>query len=126
MDPATADKHWKWLSHTIRSTKWSLVKRLRHSRPGDGSRPAEDFCRCYWYPLYSFLRHTGYSPEDEQDHVQSFLVRLLNEDMLATAEPDRGRLRNYLITLLTRHVAARRQHAGAKKRGGGAQHVPLE
>ncbi len=126
MDSANVETHWKWLRRTMRSTKWSLVRRLRRPLPEDGGRPAEDFCQCYWYPLYSFLRHTGYSPEDAQDHVQSFLVRVLNENLLAAANPERGRLRNYLITLLTRHVAVRRQHAGAKKRGGGAVHLPLE
>ena len=58
--------------------------------------------------------------------MQSFLASLLENDLLATADPARGRLRNYLITLLTRHIAHRREHAGAMKRGGGALHVPLD
>lgn len=126
MDPSATEKSWAWLGRTLRSTKWSLVRRLRRSAPGDGGRPAEEFCRCYWYPLYAFLRHAGYSQADAQDHVQSFLVRLLKQNLLASAEPERGRLRNFLITLLTRHIAARKERGHAQKRGGGALHVPLE
>lgn len=119
-------KDWNWLNRTLRSTRWSLVRKMRLGQHRRDPAPAEEFCRCYWYPLYSFLRHAGHSPEDAQDHVQSFLVRLFNEDLLAAAEPERGRLRNYLITLLTRHVSARKERDGAKKRGGGVAHTSLD
>jgi DNA-directed RNA polymerase specialized sigma24 family protein len=114
-----------WLQRFLRPTRWSLVNRVR--RPAQSDRVAADeFCRCYWYPLYAFLRRAGYSHVDAQDHVQSFLVHLLEENLLAAADPEKGRLRNFLTTLLTRHVAARRQRDGAQKRGGNTLHVPLE
>lgn len=106
-------------------SRWSLVNSLRE--PGQGrKRQADEFCRHYWYPLYSWLRASGYGPEDAQDHVQSFLTTLIEDGLLATADPSRGRLRNFLITLLRRHVAARRLRSEAKRRGGGALHVPLD
>ena len=56
---------------------------------------------------------------DAEDYVQSFLTNLLRDELLAGADPEKGRLRNYLITLLNRHVAARRERDGAKS-GVGA------
>jgi RNA polymerase sigma-70 factor (ECF subfamily) len=113
-----------WLQRLLRSTQWSLVRRA--SRPAPDHAAADEFCRCYWFPLYSFLRSSGYPHADAQDHVQSFLVHLLEENLLAAADPEKGRLRNFLTTLLTRHVAARRQRDGAQKRGGNTLHVPIE
>ena len=38
-----------------------------------GSKEAfAELCRLYWYPLYGFIRHRGYSPEDAQDLTQEF------------------------------------------------------
>ncbi len=120
------ETNWPWLGRTLEPTRWSLIKRVIRAAPAVDNRAADEFCRCYWYPLYAFLRHSGYPPGDAQDHVQSFLVRMLNDNLLALADPKKGRLRNFLITLLNRHVSARREREGAKKRGGRALHVPLE
>ena len=109
---------------TFPQTDWTTLRRLR-----PGSQPTaalDDFCRAYWYPLFAFLRHKGYAHEEAQDHIQSFFVTLLNGDRLALADPARGRLRNYLMTLVARHAASRRAHAAARKRGGGVCHVPFD
>lgn len=121
-----ANGEWPWLNKQLRTTRWSLVARLRHSAPGSPEKAAEDFCQCYWYPLYSFLRRSSYPESDAQDHVQSFLTRVLETDLLASADPAKGRLRNFLITLLNRHIADRRRHDHAQKRGGGIPNLPLE
>jgi DNA-directed RNA polymerase specialized sigma24 family protein len=126
MESTATDREWNWLNRAIRSTRWTLVRLAGRALPGDQARAADEFCRHYWYPLYAFLRHSGYSQADSQDHVQSFLVHVLDSGVLARADPEKGRLRNFLITLLTRHVSARRDFREAKKRGGGAVHVPLD
>jgi RNA polymerase sigma-70 factor (ECF subfamily) len=117
---------WNWLRRALQRTRLSLVQRIRFTKNQSGRSDANEFCRCYWYPLYSYLRHRGYGPEEAQDHVQTFLVSLLNDNLLATFDPSKGRLRNFLITLLMRHVARDRVRRTAKKRGGEARHVPLD
>lgn len=126
METIPVPRSRNWLLRILGQTRWSLVAKLRREGDSTKQRHADDFCRCYWYPLYSFLRSSGYSAEDAQDHVQSFLVALFRDDLLATADPAKGRLRNFLITLLTRHVAGCLEHSHAQKRGGGAPHVPLD
>jgi DNA-directed RNA polymerase specialized sigma24 family protein len=114
---------WQWLKRTLHTTRWSVVQRSAADKSG---ADAEEFCRCYWFPLYSFLRQSGYSQADSEDHVQSFLTTLMAGDSLAKADPARGKMRNYLLTLLTRHVADRRERDYTQKRGGRVQHLPLE
>ena len=93
---------------------------------GAGRLAADELCRAYWYPLYSFLRSSGYPEADAQDYVQTFLIRLLEEDWLDEADPSRGRLWNFLLKLLSRHIAARKVRDSAKKRGGGTVTVPID
>lgn len=114
------------LQRQVTPTRWSLVRRVQTPGLNDTTRASDEFCRCYWYPLYSFLRHCGYPHADSQDHVQTFLIRLLREDLLAIADVRRGRLWNLLITLLRRHVSARTARDRAQKRGGKVTHLPLD
>ena len=114
-----------WLSRAIQLTRWSLVRRA--GSKADGTAPdMEAFCRAYWYPLYSFLRHKRYSHEEAQDHVQSFLAGLTSGDLLAQADPERGRLRNFLMTLLERHAISQERLRLAQKRGGRIPHQSFD
>jgi DNA-directed RNA polymerase specialized sigma24 family protein len=108
------------------STRWSLVRRVT-SVPGNRENPsAAEWCRLYWHPLYAFLRSRGHGAAECEDYVQSFLIRVLNEDLLKNAEAGLGRFRSFLTTLLLRHVAADRRRASALKRGGGTEMIPLD
>ena len=56
-----------------------------------------ELCRAYWYPLYAFVRNRGYTPTDAEDLTQGFFARLIETRGFASAEPDRGRFRSYLL-----------------------------
>lgn len=122
-----ASRHWQWLQRTLADTRWTLIQRLRHQGAQVPERRSMDeFCRAYWYPLFAFLRHKGYSHEEAQDHVQSFFAHLAESAILDRADPARGKLRNYLMTLVERHAASRHSRAHAMKRGGSLLHVPFD
>lgn len=127
MNSATIERNWNWLGRRFRPTRWTMIRRLR-AVPANlpSSAPADEFCRCYWYPLYGFLRQKGFSAPDAQDHVQSFFSQLLTKNLLLKADPERGQLRTYLITLLLHHTTKRRKYDAAQKRGGLYEHVPLD
>ena len=57
--------------------------------------------------------------------MQSFLARLVDGDLLARADPERGRLRTFLRTAFHNHLVNLHEHAGAVKRGGGQRGVDL-
>ncbi|PYL82123.1 MAG: RNA polymerase subunit sigma-24, partial [Verrucomicrobia bacterium] len=45
-----------------------MVLRARETESAESAREAlSGFCEAYWPPLYSFLRHRGYSSADAQD-----------------------------------------------------------
>jgi RNA polymerase sigma-70 factor (ECF subfamily) len=77
-------------------------------------------------PLYSYVRHRGYSPDDAQDLTQEFFARLLEKHWLLAADPEKGRFRTFLLVALKRFMAKEWQRARAQKRGGALTHVPLD
>lgn len=70
--------------------------------------------------MYAFVRNRGYSPEDSQDLVQQFLVKIIENNVLEGVQQERGRFRSFIRTALARFLKDERQKAAAQKRGGGA------
>ena len=50
-----------------------------------------EICRAYWFPLYSFARRRGWSPEDAEDATQAFFLSILENSFLAGADGQLGR-----------------------------------
>jgi RNA polymerase sigma factor (sigma-70 family) len=108
------------------TTHWSLVLRARDSA-GPGAEDAlEDLCRGYWYPLYAFIRRSGYGVHDAQDLVQGFLTQFLERRHLDAVAPERGRFRSYLLAVLKHFLSDRRKWLGASKRGGGHEVLSID
>jgi RNA polymerase sigma-70 factor (ECF subfamily) len=119
-DPeAGGDPHF----HT---TRWSLVARAADLSAPDARSALETLASSAWYPLYVFLRRRGHPPEEAEDLVQGLFARLVEKDVLAQADPARGRFRTYLLTALKYHASHERERAGAQKRGGDRLHVPID
>ena len=83
-------------------------------------------CEAYWPPLYSFLRHRGFSSPDAQDLVQGFFAYLLEQNTLTRADQQKGRLRTFLLGSLQNFLYNEYDRARALKRGGGHQIVSIE
>ena len=87
------------------TTHWNTVIEAR-----DGSSPEADealarLCQNYWAPLYAFLRRSGYSSHDAEDHVQSFFVRFFEKEWLQDVDPQKGRFRSFLLAVLRHFVS---------------------
>ena len=109
------------------ATKWTVVVRAGSPETGLMRRRAiEDICRAYWFPLYAFARGRGASPEDAEDLTQSFFAAVLQTEFFAKAEPERGKLRTYLLTAFTRHLANACRDRNRLKRGGGQTILSIE
>lgn len=89
-------------------------------------RALEELCRTYWYPLYAFVRNRGYSSNDAQDLTQSFFARLIETKGFASADPQRGRFRSYLLGAMKHFLANEWHRTRAQKRGGGATFLQLD
>ena len=103
------------------TTHWSLVGAAQSDEASrTRARTAlEELCRAYWYPLYAFVRHRGYSSVDAQDLTQSFLARFIASGGFASADRERGRFRTYLLGAMKHFLANEWHRARSLKRGGG-------
>ena len=107
-------------------TQWTAVL-AAGSRPSPESAAAlERLCTLYWYPLYAFVRRSGYSPSDAEDLTQEFFARLLEHNWISAADPQKGRFRSFLLMIIKRFLANEWDRARALKRGGQVRFVPLE
>ena len=86
----------------------------------------EQLCRTYWRPVYVFVRRQGHSPDDALGLTQAFFARFLERKQVKLANPDRGRLRSFLLISLKNFLANERAHAQAEKRGGGRSLLSLD
>ena len=95
------------------ATLWTQLIALRDADE-DGRRAVLDFLiRRYWKPVYCFVRRYGYDDEQAKDLVQEFFMVAVATNLLAKADPDRGRFRNFLLQSLKNFLAKARRHAEA-------------
>jgi RNA polymerase sigma-70 factor (ECF subfamily) len=105
------------------TTQWSLVVAAKPDEVSEtrARKALEELCRAYWYPLYAFVRYRGYSSDDAQDLTQAFFTRVIETGGFASADPERGRFRSYLLGMM-KHFLANEWHRGkTHKRGGKVQ-----
>jgi RNA polymerase sigma-70 factor (ECF subfamily) len=108
------------------TTQWSVVAAAgRRSSPQSRAALAA-LCASYWYPLYALVRSQGFAAEDARDLTQEFFLRLLGRNDFAVADRTKGRFRSYLSAALKNFLANARDHARARKRGGGRTPFPLD
>ncbi len=115
------------LARDFATTRWSLVQRAGQEDDDDARQAAlSELCQAYWYPVYAFARRQGSARVEAEDGVQAFFAELLEGDLLARADADRGRFRAYLLTCFRHFLANGRAREEAWKRGGGRRHVSID
>lgn len=86
-------------------TAWSLVRKAQDS---DGDEYVTAMNRCivgYWKPVFSFLLAKGREFHEAEDLTQEFFQMFFERNWILPANPERGRFRTFLLTILTRFVA---------------------
>jgi len=121
IDPATAGQNG---AVAFATTHWSVVLTAQGESPAAG-KALERLCRTYWWPLFSFVRRQGYSPEEAQDLTQSFFALFLERRDLDAVRREKGRLRCYLLTSLKNFLGKVHRRAMTIKRGEGRPLVAL-
>lgn len=107
------------------TTRWSMV--LAAGKDAQDNSAALDYiCRTSWRPLYAYARRSGLAPDDAADAVQGFIASLLTGNPLKSVTWEKGRFRTFLLTSLKYHLSDQNAKSRALKRGGGAEHVPLD
>jgi len=112
--------------HRFVPTRWSVVLAAGRNTSAQAEEALATLCQAYWYPLYAYVRHQGYSPHDAQDLTQAFFARLLEKRYLARLKREGGRFRSFLLTALKRFLAKERDRARAQKRGGTVTRISID
>jgi RNA polymerase sigma factor (sigma-70 family) len=109
------------------ATAWSLLSRLRDPRDPRVQEYLNRMIQIYWRPIYKYVRIAWKrSNEDAKDATQSFFIHLLEGELLARADPERGNFRKLLMASLRNFLSNEARAGHALKRGGGHQIISLD
>src|SRR3954452_10583941 len=81
----------------FQTTQWGLVMAASEAHSETARAALEQLCSIYWYPIYVFVRRQGQTVENAQDLTQEFFLRILQDNHFQFADPQRGRLRSFLL-----------------------------
>jgi RNA polymerase sigma factor (sigma-70 family) len=108
------------------TTHWSRVVAAGDPNTPLAREALAALCNAYWYPLYAYVRRRGHGAEQAQDLTQDFFAYVLERELLAKADRDRGRFRSFLRAVFARHLADQHDRATARKRGGGRSPLSID
>jgi DNA-directed RNA polymerase specialized sigma24 family protein len=112
-------------SPVFATTQWSLVLKAGEEPSEQADEALARLCETYWYPLYFFIRRSGWSQHDAEDLTQEFFARLLSKRYLSAVDRTKGKFRSFLLASFQHFVANQRRDARAQKRGGDCTFISL-
>jgi RNA polymerase sigma-70 factor (ECF subfamily) len=98
-------------------TRWTLVLAAKRD-PELRRRALESLVKPRWRALYVLARKQGLAVTEAEDAVQGFIAHLVEGDLLARLDPEKGKLRSYLRMAFRHFLANLRAEGRAQKRGG--------
>ena len=108
-------------------TAWSVLRLLRDPSDPRVQEYLSRMIRAYWRPVYKYVRIAWKrSNEDAKDLTQAFFIHLLEGDLLAKADPERGNFRKLLMAALKNFLSNDVRAGQAVKRGGGRAVVSMD
>jgi RNA polymerase sigma-70 factor (ECF subfamily) len=107
------------------TTQWSVVLAAGRESP-DSHQALAALCEGYWQPLYAYVRRRVADVHRAQDLTQEFFAQLLERDVVAVAQPERGRFRNFLLTALQNFLINEANKARTVKHGGEHRVLSLD
>ena len=113
-------------SGTFKTTSWTVVLAAKNEQTAISRVALHVLCETYWPPLYSYIRHKGYSIENAKDLTQEFFANFLAKNYLKNVEPAKGRFRSFLLASVNHFLANERDKDMTLKRGGRQIRLPLD
>lgn len=125
-DVSEVSDHFPARSAEFTTTHWSVVLAAGEGASLPAQTALAQLCQTYWYPLYAFARRKGHDAPDAQDLTQGFFASLLDQHLVARADPQLGRFRSFLLGSFKHFLAHEHERARALKRGGGQPNFSLD
>lgn len=106
----------------FRTTAWSVVAAAQDQDSDQYQQSLEYLCKCYWKPIYYYIRRRGLNHDTARDLTQEYFTLFLEKGFVESADRERGRFRTFMLTTLTRFLSKQyRKHTRTVGR-----HVPLQ
>lgn len=110
---------------SFHATRWTLVQRAQGR--GDEARLAlSQLCEIYYDPVLRFTRCWSGNEDRAKDLAHGFFEDLLERKTVGSADPARGRFRNYLLSAVKHYLSRQKERETARKRGGGFDQLALD
>lgn len=107
------------------TTQWSVILRGQGSQ-AEARAALESICTRYRQPVLGYIREHGFGTADAEDLTQEFFARLLEQRWDAHADPQRGRFRTFMLSVLRHFLANEWASRSAGKRGGRLKRVEFD
>lgn len=107
------------------TTRWSEVLAAR-GKSAEAQQSLRQLCDQYYAPVYAFVNSYTHYDQNARDWTHEFFAKLLEGQSLDNLCRARGRFRSYLLGAVKHFLSDERAMALSEKRGGLAQHVPLD
>jgi RNA polymerase sigma factor (sigma-70 family) len=111
---------------SIATTRWSLVLAAGQRALPESDQALAALCQAYWSAVYVFVRRQVADVHEAQDLTQTFFAHLLEKNLLAVAQPERGRFRSFLLTSVRNFLLNEWDKQKTAKRGGDRKHLALD
>lgn len=110
----------------LATTRWSIVLAAgQHALP-ESTKALASLCQTYWGAVYVFVRRQVGDVHEAQDLTQTFFTQLLEKNLVAVAQPARGRFRAFLLTCVKNFLHNEWDKQKAQKRGGHCAMLALD
>lgn len=107
------------------TTRWTMLRCAAGN--GEGATSAMDtWCRSYWAPVHGYILRRIRDPHLAEDLTQEFFLRWVRHEWLKRPQPELGKFRSFLLTVLRRFLRDELQKAMAEKRSGGINLISID
>lgn len=108
-------------------TSWTMVRAAGSLETSDGREAFGILCERYRRPLERYVVYRWRQRAHEaEEHVQGFLSSLVERNTISRADSKRGKFRTFVYHCLDQFLIDSFKRQGSLKRGGDAEHVPIE
>lgn len=103
------------------TTHWTLLATHQGDFSADHQTALNFLIKCYWKPVYCYIRRRGYGNEEAKDLVQEFFTSWFLGGLAKRADSTRGRFRSFLLSSLDNFLsnAHRAEHAQRRRPTAG-------
>ncbi|MGD8324344.1 MAG: sigma-70 family RNA polymerase sigma factor [Gammaproteobacteria bacterium] len=107
------------MAERFQTTQWSIV--LNAAAGGESGHAAlTTLCETYRQPVLAYVRTRVRNADDAEDLTQAFFTHVLERQLPASADRERGRFRSFLLKSLNHFLTSEWQRDKAQRRGGHA------